>query len=65
MDIDEDFDAAIERHSRIYAGINSIEGREAFVDSLRMFLRDNDGLPDNTSEAIIQEIIESSKKHMN
>jgi hypothetical protein len=65
MDIDEQFDAAIERHSRIYAGIHSIEGREAFVDSLRMFLRENDKMDLGTIEEIIQEIIQASKRHMN
>ena len=65
MDIDEQFDAAIERHSRIYAGIHSIEGREAFVDSLKMFMRENDNMDIQTIEEIIQEIIQSSKRHMN
>ena len=59
MDIDEQFDAAIERHSRIYAGIHSIEGREA------MFLRENDKMDLGTIEEIIQEIIQASKRHMN
>ena len=65
MDIDEQFDAAIERHSRIYAGIHSIEGREAFVDSLKMFMRENDNMDIQTIEEIIQEIIQASKRHRN
>tara|TARA_S200002703_G_scaffold53823_1_gene46522 strand:+ start:6961 stop:7158 length:198 start_codon:yes stop_codon:yes gene_type:complete len=65
MDIDKQFDAAIQRHSRIYAGIHSIEGREAFVDSLRMFMRENDNMDIQTIEEIIQEIIQASKRHMN
>jgi len=65
MDIDDQFDAAIERHSRMYAGIHSIEGREAFVDSLRMFMRENDNMDIQTIEEIIKEIIQASKRHMN
>ncbi len=65
MDIDDQFDAAIERHSRMYAGIHSIEGREAFVDSLRMFMRENDNMNIQTIEEIIKEIIQASKRHMN
>ena len=65
MDIDEQFDAAIDRHSRIYAGIHSIEGREAFVDSLRMFMREHDNMDTQTIEEIIKEIIQASKRHMN
>jgi hypothetical protein len=65
MDIDKEFDDAVERHGRIYAGIHSIEGRETFIETLRMYMRQNDGLPDNTTEEIIQAIIQSSKRHMN
>ena len=63
MNIDEEFDAAIERHSRLYAGIHSIEGREIFLDSLRMVMRQN--MDTESIEEIIQEIIQSSKRHMN
>tara|TARA_Y100000114_G_scaffold118516_1_gene113089 strand:+ start:1063 stop:1254 length:192 start_codon:yes stop_codon:yes gene_type:complete len=63
MNIDEEFDAAIDKHSRLYAGIHSIEGREIFLDSLRMVMREN--MDTESIEEIIQEIIQSSKRHMN
>lgn len=63
MNIDEEFDAAIDKHSRLYAGIHSIEGREIFLDSLRMVMRQN--MDTESIEEIIQEIIQSSKRHMN
>ena len=65
MDIDEQFDAAIERHSRVYAGLQSIEGREVFIDSLKMFMRENDHMDTETIEEIVQAIIQASKRHMN
>ena len=65
MDIDEQFDAAIERHSRVYAGIHSIEGREVFIDSLKMFMRENDHMDTETIEEIVQAIVQASKRHMN
>jgi len=65
MSIDEQFDAAIERHSRMYAGIHSIEGREVFLDSLRMFMCENDHMDPESIEEIVQAIIQASKRHMN
>ena len=63
MNIDEEFDAAIDKHSRLYAGIHSIEGREIFLDSLRMVMRQN--MDTESIEEIVQAIIQASKRHMN